>query len=105
MLLFADRRRRHGWRMWTYQVVSDSERGPRMTDLGEPHIGTPAHRGDGFDVIFRPNWGMDFVRHEGAVGVRCTIIRTDDSGQRQACGGAIRRVEPLEISCDGAGFR
>lgn len=91
--------------MFTYKVISDSTAVPEMTDLGQPHIETPARRGDTFFITFPEGYSLNPIPYEPAVGLRCRVVRTQD-GESQECGGAVERVTPyVRIRLDGAGWQ
>ncbi|MGN6867439.1 MAG: hypothetical protein ACTHMY_03435 [Solirubrobacteraceae bacterium] len=91
--------------MWEYEVHSEAADVPAMTDLGQPHISTPARRGDCFDISFPSGDLMTLVRYESAVGRLCVVRRSQD-GVTQQCGGAVVHVTPnVRITLNGEGWQ
>ncbi len=92
--------------MYTYRIISEATGAPEMADLEADYVEQPSQHGSVFHIRFFADYSRNPVPYEQAVGVRCKVIRTDESGRAEECGGAVARVTPyVEVSLDGAGFR
>ncbi|HLH64362.1 MAG TPA: hypothetical protein VKV27_01555 [Solirubrobacteraceae bacterium] len=90
--------------MYTYRVISEGAGVPEMNDLHAVLVDEPGRIEGGF-IVFAERFGMS-PAHENAVGKRCRVIRTGEDGQPAGeTGGAVRMVEPLQVSLDGGGWQ
>lgn len=91
--------------MYTYRIVSEATDAPEMTDLRASRIDRPTRPGGVFCINFEADYARNPVPFERAVGVQCKVIRTDENGETQECGGAVERVTPfVRVGLDGGGF-
>ena len=75
-----------------------------MDDLHATYLDEPGRIEGGF-IAFVEGFGMS-PAHENAVGKRCRVIRIDEDGQPAGeTGGAVRMVEPVQVSLDGGGWQ
>ena len=97
---------RYACLMWTYEIVFDEGDVPPLRDLGEPTIGPRDAHGKTFFLMFPSDYALDLpmrARVEAVVGRTCTVVRTDEAGALQSCGGAIDSV--LRVHMNGVGFQ
>ncbi len=77
--------------MYTYRIISEATGAAEMTDLQADYVETPARRGDVFRIRLAADYSRNPVPYERTVGARCKVVRTDESGESQECGGGAPR--------------